>query len=121
MRQKHLIFGIVFLVLLCSFVALVAISQQKTLGQLVKEMNDARNKLYTPPDGAWPVYSDAFDVLEGMIDDVKDDLKALYGIKIDSTSQIDAAVKVKKSVTLSEEIKTALAAVETKREEVEDL
>ena len=101
--------------------ALVAISQQKTLGQLVKEMNDARNKLYTPPNGAWPVYSDAFDVLEGMIDDVKDDLKALYGIKIDSTSPKDATVKVKKSVTLSEEIKTALAAVETKRSEVEDL
>ena len=34
MRRKHSTFGIVFL-LRCSFVALVAVSQQKTIGQLV--------------------------------------------------------------------------------------
>ena len=123
-RRKTLTFGIVFLVWLCSF----AVSQQQPLADLVTAINEARNKLYHPgdedndiPKGAYTVYSDAFDVLEGMIKSVKDDLKALYDINLTQTSSKDAVIKVKKSVELSEEIKTALAEVEKHREKVEDL
>ncbi len=56
-----------------------------------------------------------------MIKSVKDDLKALYDINLTQTSSKDAVIKVKKSVELSEEIKTALAEVEKHREKVEDL
>ena len=127
MRRKHLTFSIVFLVLLCSFVALVAISQQKTIGELVIDMAKARDELYHPgdeerniPKGVYTVYSDEFDVLQARILAVQTKVKAQRGIKIDSTNPKDNTLKVKQSVGMSEDIREALAAVEKQREVVED-
>lgn len=96
MRRKHLTFSIVFL-LLCSFVALIAVSQQKPLTQLVAEKDKAFRELYTPPDGAWPVYESEFDVLQDRIQTVMTKVKAQRGIRIDSTDPKDNTQKVKKS------------------------
>ena len=67
MRRKHLIFAVAISLLLGSFVALVAVSQQKSLRQLENEMEAAWNDLYNPEYGAWPIYKSAFDSLEGKI------------------------------------------------------
>ena len=127
MRRKHLAFSIGFLVLLCSFVALVAVSQQKTIGELVKDMAEARDLLYHPgdeerdiPKGAYTVYSDEFDVLQARIQTVMTKVKAQRGIKISSTDPKENTLKVKGSSVLTQDIRDALAAAETQREVVED-
>ena len=102
-RQKHLTFSIIFL-LLCSFIALIAVSQQKTVGQLVAEKDKAFRELYTPPDGAWAVYEAAFDVLEARIQTVMTKIKAQRSIKISSTDPKENTLKVKGSSVLSKEI-----------------
>ena len=66
MQRKHLIFSIVFL-LLCSFIALVAVSQQKSIRQLENEMEEAKDALYLDPHGAYPRYKAKFDFYEGKI------------------------------------------------------
>ena len=66
MQRKHLTFSIVFL-LLCSFIALVAVSQQKSIRQLEAEKEAAWNALYLEPHGAYPRYKAKFDFYEGKI------------------------------------------------------
>ena len=81
MRRKHLTFSIVFL-LLCSFIALVAFSQQKSRLQLSAEMKAAWEDLYNPAYGAYPIYKSAFDELESAIKKFIENHKKLKGIKL---------------------------------------
>ena len=82
MRRKHLIFAVAISLLLCSFIALVAVSQQKSLRQLKAEVDDARERLYNPEYGAWPIYKSAFDSLEGKIQKFIEDHGKLTAIEL---------------------------------------
>lgn len=123
MRQKHLTFIIVFLVLLCSIIALVAVSQQKSRNQLYAEMVAAKDELYNPDSGAYPLYKSAFDDLEA---DIKSFIKAheqLKGIRLsprlDPLSQlIDGIEKNLKAKYLSDDMKKQLEAIGNKQNNV---
>ena len=117
MRQKHLTFSIVFLVLLCSIIALVAFSQQKSRLQLEAEMEAAKDNLYNPAYGAYPIYKSAFDELESAIKTFIENHEKLKGIKLstklDPVSQlIDGIDKNLQVKHLSDAMKTQLASIE---------
>lgn len=91
MRRKHLICSIVFL-LICSFITLVAVSQQKSFDQVETEMETAYKNLYNPEFGAWPVYKEAFDELDESIKEFIEDHGELKSMqvtpKLDPVSQL---------------------------------
>lgn len=125
MRRKHLIFSIAFL-LLCSFVALIAVSQQKTLLQLEVEMNNAKDRLYNPDNGAYPEYKEAFDTLEGKIKKVISDHGNLKGIKLSpklewGSALVDGIDKNMTAKYLSDSIRQQLVDIETWGNHVEFL
>ena len=122
MRKKHLTFSIVFL-LLCSFIALVAVSQQKSRLQLAAEMKQAEDNLYNAEHGAWPEYEREFNKLEGMIQSFISNHQELSSIKLspklDPISQLgDGIEKNLKAKHLSDAMKQQLADIETQQNEV---
>ncbi len=126
MRRKHLIFAVAISLLLGSFVALIAVSQQKTLRQLENEMEAAWNNLYNPEYGAWPIYKSAFDKLEGKIKKFIEDHEKLQGIKLSpkldwASALVDGVNKNLEAKHLSTSLRQQLSAIETLGNEVEFL
>ena len=126
MRRKHLIFAVAISLLLGSFVALVAVSQEKSILQLQAEMHDARERLYNPDHGAYPIYKSAFDDLEGKIQSFISAHGELTGIalspKLDPINQlIDGVEKNLTAKRLSDSLKAQLTAIDTQGYEVEFL
>ena len=125
MRRKHLTFTLVFL-LLCSFIALVAVSQQKSIRQLENEMETAYKNLYNPDYGAWPVYTEAFDDLEAKIRKFIEDHEKLKSIslspKLDPGSALlDGIDKNLQAFQLSSSMNQQLVEIETLGNKVEFL
>ena len=75
-----MIFSLVFLVLLCSFVPSIASSQ--TVQELETAMDNAWDKLYNPSSGAWASYMWSHTYLEKMITEIRAEIKALGGIQL---------------------------------------
>ena len=124
MRRKHLIFSLVFLVLLCSFVPSIASSQ--TLQELDVAMKNAWDKLYNPSSGAWASYMWSHTYLEKMITEIRAEIKALGGIQLTpslhpATQGADAVSKIGTAVKLSDQIKDRLVKIEQQREITERL
>jgi len=118
MRRKHLTFGILFLVLLCSFIALVGVSQQKSIRQLENEMKQKEDALYLEPHGAWPRYKAKFDFYEGKIQKFITEHNKLIGIRLhtnfDWTSTLVAGID--KNITayyLNDTLRTLLGQIDT--------
>ena len=125
MRQKHLILGLLFLVL-CSFVALISVSQQKSLLQLENEKDAAWNVLYNPESGAWPEYKSAFDKLQGKIQKFIEDHGKLKGIKLspklDPANQLlDGISKGLTAKRLTDSMRQQLVEIEQQGNHVEFL
>ncbi|MCG9133852.1 hypothetical protein J5I95_19460 [Candidatus Poribacteria bacterium] len=122
MRRKHLTFSIVFLVL-CSFIALVAVSQQKSRLQLYAEMEDAKDRLYNPAYGAYPIYKSAFDELESEIQSFIKNHGELQGTKLSpkldpGSALLDGIDKNLTAKRLSGALKTQLQNIGTKQDSV---
>ena len=123
MRQKHLIFGIVFLVL-CSFLPLTASSQ--TLLDLENAMKNAEDQLYNDSYGAYTSYKWSHNRLETMISEVRRAIKALGGITLSpslhpATQGADGVSKIGTAVHLSKQIRRQLTEIEKQREITEML
>ena len=116
MRRKHLTFSIVFL-LLCSFIALVAVSQEKSLRQLENEMETAYKNLYNPEYGAWPRYKAKFDFYQGKILEFITEHNKLTGTKLSpklewASALVDGIDKNMTAYYLSESLKTLLVEID---------
>ena len=126
MRRKHFIFAVAISLLLGSFVALVAVSQEKSRLQLYAEMDQAEKDLYNPDYGAYPIYKSAFDDLEGKIQSFILAHGELTGTKLSPKADwisalIDGIDKNLKAKRLSDSLKNQLTAIETQGNEVEFL
>ena len=125
MRQKHLIFSIISLVLLYSFTPSIASSQ--TVEELRTTMENAEDVLYNPSYGTYTYsYMWSYNRLEQMISDVRADIKALGGIQLSPSMHpamqaSDAIAKIGTAVHLTDEIRTQLINIETQREITEML
>ena len=128
MRQKHLIYTLAFSLLLGSFIALIAYSQQKSVAQLRAEKDNAYHDLYNIEI---PRHATANDRLNEMIRSVKSKYKTLSGISVNTAPAGDyislthrgasAISVIKTSYTLSQSLKQSLINMETQREIAENL
>ena len=128
MRRKHLTYTLAFSLLLGSFIALIAYSQQKPVAQLRAEMNNASHNLYKVEI---PRHKVANDLLNEMIDSVKRKYNTLTGITVSTAPAGDyisvshraasAISVIKTSYTLSENLKQSLIDLEKQREIAENL
>ena len=125
MRQKRLIFSLVFLVLLCNLVPSIASSQ--TVEDLRTAMENAEDVLYNDSYGAYTyAYMWSYNRLEKMISDVKTAIRGLGGIQLTptlhpATQAADAIAKIGTAVQLTDEIRAQLVNIETQREITEML
>ena len=119
MKRKHLIWTLAFSLLLGSFIALIAFSQQKSLAQLNAEMMNKRNALYNVEI---PRHKKANDLLNEMIRSVKRKYDILSGITVNTapagdyiavSHRVASTISViRTSYTLSESLKQALIKME---------
>ena len=126
MRQKHLIYMLVFLSLISSSIALIAFSQQN-VAVLRSDMKNKEAALETWKDS----HEVANDSLNEMIDSVKRKYNTLTGISVNTAPAGDyltvthrgasAISVIKTSYTLSQSLKQSLIDMETQREIAENL
>lgn len=126
MRRKHLIFAVALSLLLGSFVAMVAVSQNKSVEALRADMTNAHDRLYNKRSGAWTSYEWSYNRLQTMITEIRIEIRALGGIRLTpslhpATQGADAVSKIGTAVHLSDQIRERLTTIEKQREITERL
>ncbi len=127
MRQKHLIYALVFSCLLGSCIALIAFSEQNVEG-LRAAKDNAYNRLYNIEI---PRHAKANDLLNEMIRSVKRKYNTLTGISVNTAPAgdpfslthrgVSAVSVIRKSYTLSDSLKESLINMENQRTTAENL